>query len=53
MMADLIGAQFEAMRSGIRFQNPGIGDMEVEKRLHERMIQGYKCRKDWYFKKTK
>ena len=41
MMADLIGAQFEAMKAGIRFQNPGITDIELEKLFKERVRKIY------------
>lgn len=41
MMADLIGAQFDAMKAGIRFQNPEITDIELEKLFKERVRKIY------------
>lgn len=41
MMADLIGAQFEAMKAGIKFQNPEITGLELEKIFKERVRKIY------------
>ncbi|MEK7722210.1 MAG: hypothetical protein AAB359_07465 [Elusimicrobiota bacterium] len=41
MMADLIGAQFDAMKAGIKFQNPEITDTELEKLFKERLRRIY------------
>ena len=41
MMADLMGAQFDAMKAGIKFQNPKITDIELEKLFKERVRKIY------------
>ena len=41
MMADLMGAQFEAMKAGIKFQNPKITDVELEKLFKEMVRKIY------------
>ena len=41
MMADLIDAQFEAMKAGIKFQNPEITGIELEKLFKERVRKIY------------
>lgn len=46
MMADLIGAQFEAMKAGIKYQNPGITQKELDKLFKNRMRQIYLMRND-------
>ncbi|MDO8806025.1 MAG: hypothetical protein Q7R35_16530 [Elusimicrobiota bacterium] len=51
MMADLIGAQFDAMKSGIKFQNPGITKKEMERLFKVRMIRLYQSGNDWHGKK--
>ena len=46
MMADLMGAQFDAMKAGIKFQNPGIANKELYKLLKNRIRQIYLTRND-------
>ena len=46
MMTDLIGAQFDAMRAGIKFQNPGITRKELNELLKNRLRQIYLTRND-------
>lgn len=41
LMAQLIDEQFEAMRAGIRYQNPHLSNKEIEKRLRIRMMKMY------------
>ncbi len=41
MMIQMIEAQIEAMRSGIRYYNPDISDDELEQCLKKRMIKIY------------
>lgn len=41
MMADLIGAQFDAMEAGIKFQNPGAGKAEISRLFKERLRKIY------------
>ncbi|MEI7481254.1 MAG: hypothetical protein WCK75_02780 [Elusimicrobiota bacterium] len=41
MMVDLMDAQFNAMRAGIKFNNPGISDAELEKLFKERVRKIY------------
>lgn len=41
MMSDLIDAQFGAMKAGIKFQNPEITDLELEKLFKERVRKIY------------
>jgi len=41
MMADLMGAQFGAMKAGIKFQNPKVTDLELEKLFKERVRKIY------------
>lgn len=41
IMTRLIGAQLDAMRAGIRFQNPGIGEKELEECLKNRIRKTY------------
>lgn len=41
MMLGLIQQQLEAMKSGIRYRNPGISEEELKVRLKERMMEIY------------
>ena len=41
MMADLMGAQFDAMKAGIKFQNPGAGEAEIDRLFKERLRKTY------------
>ena len=41
MMTDLIDAQFEAMKAGIKFQNPGAGETEIDRLCKERLRKIY------------
>lgn len=41
MMVELIDSQFEAMRSGIRYMNPNMGEKEVNECLKKRMMLIY------------
>ena len=44
LMTQLIGAQIEAMKAGIRCKNPDIGDEELEQCLKSRMKKIYSLR---------
>ncbi|MBI4803582.1 MAG: hypothetical protein HY796_13770 [Elusimicrobia bacterium] len=41
MMVDLIGAQFDAMRAGIKFQNPEAAEPELDRLFKERIRKIY------------
>ncbi|MFH1784546.1 MAG: hypothetical protein ABH868_06610 [bacterium] len=41
MMADLINAQIEAMREGLKYKNPKMSDKEIDKCFRERMKEIY------------
>ncbi|MDP2939308.1 MAG: hypothetical protein Q8O13_04405 [Candidatus Omnitrophota bacterium] len=41
LMLQLIGGQIEAMKAGIRYQNPKLDEMGVDKCLRERIIKIY------------
>ncbi len=41
IMLELIQQQLEAMKSGIRYGNPGINEEELRKCLKERMLKIY------------
>lgn len=41
LMVQLIESQIEAMRAGIRYQNPKLDEKGVDKCLRERMIKIY------------
>ena len=41
MMLDLIGGQLDAMRAGIRHNNPAFSEEEVEKCLKKRIRETY------------
>ncbi|MBI4655506.1 MAG: hypothetical protein HY746_02040 [Elusimicrobia bacterium] len=41
MMADMINAQFEAVRASIKYQNPGITQKELGRLFKERMCKIY------------
>lgn len=40
-MLQLIEAQLEAMKAGIRYKNPNISDEELKKCLKERILKVY------------
>jgi hypothetical protein len=44
LMSQLINAQFEAMKSGLKYQNPNMNDKELEKCLKNRMKKIYSLR---------
>ena len=41
MMVDLIDAQFDAMRAGIKFQNPGVTEPQLDKLFKDRVRKIY------------
>lgn len=41
MMTDLMGAQFDAMKAGIKFQNPRAGEAEINRLFKERLRKTY------------
>lgn len=41
MMLGLIEQQLEAMKSGIRYRNPGLSEEELKECLKERMLKIY------------
>ena len=41
MMVDLIDAQFDAMRAGIKFQNPEVTEPQLDKLFKDRVRKIY------------
>lgn len=41
LMAQLIGEQFEAMKAGIRYQNPRMSDKELDECFRAKMKEMY------------
>ena len=46
MMVDLIDAQFDAMRAGIKFQNPGVSQITLNNLFKNQIHKLYLMRND-------
>jgi hypothetical protein len=44
LMTQLINAQFEAMKAGLRYMNPNLSESELNQCLRERMKKIYSLR---------